>query len=272
MSSKNDSPSWRGLRALALASGQTAETLTILTLAQAGDDIVSSAELYGGTVSLFTHTLPKLGITTTFVPPHDADAWEAAVTPQTKAFFIDTIGNPIDIIDIQKIVELGQKHGIPLIVDNTVTTPYLLRPFEHGAAIVIHSATKFIGGHGTSIGGAIVDSGHFQWGALLVLREMLRIGRFSIVGFPNFGHWQMRLGLLLKARAPKSPALPFEWYNTPNFRHLIVKDMRDYCRREKMKIIRENYLIGSTWHTDHLWRYPVNTFAHMGLFVITRSV
>ena len=155
-----------GVASLALASGQAAETLTILTLAEAGDEIVSSAELYGGTVSLFTNTLPKMGITTRFVKPHDMDAWEAAVNPKTKAFFIETIGNPkLDIIDLEQIADIGKRHGIPLIVDNTVTTPYLVRPFEFGAAISIHSATKYIGGHGTSIGGLIVDSGNFDWAA-----------------------------------------------------------------------------------------------------------
>ena len=155
-----------GVAALAVASGQAAETLTILTLAQAGDEIVASAELYGGTVSLFSHTLKKLGITVRFVSPHDLGAWEAAVSERTKAFFVETIGNPkLDIIDLAAIAAVGQRHGIPLIVDNTVTTPYLTRPFDHGAAIVIHSATKFIGGHGTSIGGIIVDAGTFDWAA-----------------------------------------------------------------------------------------------------------
>lgn len=155
-----------GVAALALASGQAAATLTILTLAQAGDEIVASTDLYGGTVSLFSNTLPKLGIRVRFVSPNDLAAWESAVTPQTKAFFVESIGNPkLEIIDLAGIAAVGQKHGIPLVVDNTVTTPYLLRPFEHGAAIVMHSATKFIGGHGTSIGGVIVDSGRFDWAA-----------------------------------------------------------------------------------------------------------
>jgi O-acetylhomoserine (thiol)-lyase len=155
-----------GVGALAVASGQAAETLTILTLAQAGDEIVASAELYGGTVSLFSHTLKKLGITVRFVSPHDLDAWDGAVTKQTKAFFVETIGNPkLDIIDLASIAAIGNRHGIPLVVDSTVTTPYLTRPFDNGAAIVIHSATKFIGGHGTSIGGIIVDSGTFDWAA-----------------------------------------------------------------------------------------------------------
>ncbi len=153
-----------GVGALAVASGQAAETLTLLTLAQAGDEIVASAELYGGTVSLFSHTLKKLGITVHFVSPHDLNAWEDAVTTRTKAFFVETIGNPkLDIIDLASIAAISNRNGIPLVVDNTVTTPYLTRPFDNGAAIVIHSATKFIGGHGTSIGGIIVDSGTFDW-------------------------------------------------------------------------------------------------------------
>ncbi|MFZ0241475.1 MAG: O-acetylhomoserine aminocarboxypropyltransferase/cysteine synthase family protein [Desulfobacterales bacterium] len=153
-----------GVGALALASGQAAETLALLTLAGAGDEIVSSTDLYGGSVSLFSHTFKKLGITVRFVPPGDPQAWEKAVTEKTRAFFTETIGNPkLDIVDIATIAEIGRRHGVPLVVDNTVTTPYLLRPFEFGAAIVVHSATKFIGGHGTSIGGLIVDSGNFDW-------------------------------------------------------------------------------------------------------------
>lgn len=153
-----------GAGALAVASGQAAETLTILTLAQAGDEIVASTDLYGGTVSLFTHTLPKFGIKVRFVQPDDFNGWERAVTDKTKVFYSESIGNPkLDIVDLEKIAEIGNAHGVPLVVDNTVPTPYLERPFKHGAAIVIHSATKFIGGHGTSIGGLIVDSGNFDW-------------------------------------------------------------------------------------------------------------
>ena len=153
-----------GVGALAVASGQAAETLTILTLAKSGDEIVASTDLYGGTVSLFTHTLSRLGITVKYVPPNDIEAWEAAVSDKTKAFFVETIGNPkLEIIDIAAIADVGRRNGIPLVVDNTVTTPYLARPIEHGAAIVVHSATKFIGGHGTSIGGLIVDAGNFDW-------------------------------------------------------------------------------------------------------------
>ena len=153
-----------GVGALAVASGQSAETVALLTLAGAGDEIVASTDLYGGSFSLFAHTLKHLGITVRFVSPNDFDAWEASVTDKTKAFYAETIGNPkLDIADIETIAAIGKRHGIPLVVDSTFTTPYLLRPFEYGAAIVIHSATKYIGGHGTSIGGLIVDSGTFDW-------------------------------------------------------------------------------------------------------------
>jgi O-acetylhomoserine (thiol)-lyase len=153
-----------GAAALATASGQAAETLALLTLAGAGDHIVSSTDLYGGTVSLLTHTFSRLGIQVSFVAPGDISAWQGAVKENTKAFFVEGIGNPkLDVVDLAAVVETGRRHGIPTVVDNTVTTPYLLRPFEHGAAVVIHSATKFIGGHGTSIGGLIVDSGSFDW-------------------------------------------------------------------------------------------------------------
>jgi O-acetylhomoserine (thiol)-lyase len=153
-----------GVGALAVSSGQAAETLALLTLAQTGDEIVSSTDLYGGTVSLFSQTFKKLGITVKFVAPDDLPGWENAVTDRTKAFYTETIGNPkLNIVDIEAIAEIGSRHGIPLVVDSTVTTPYLLRPIEFGAAVVIHSATKFIGGHGTSIGGLMVDSGRFDW-------------------------------------------------------------------------------------------------------------
>ncbi len=153
-----------GTGALAFASGQAAETAAILTLAGAGDEIVASTDLYGGTVSLFSHTLKKIGITVNYVAPNDLDGWEQAITDKTKALYTETVGNPkLDIADIGRISEIGRRHGIPLIVDNTFMTPYLCRPLEFGAAIVIHSATKFIGGHGTSIGGILVDGGTFDW-------------------------------------------------------------------------------------------------------------
>ena len=154
-----------GVAAVALASGQSATTLAILNIAEAGDHMVSSAALYGGTYNLFHYTLPKLGIEVSFVDPDDVDAWRAAVRPNTKLFFGETVGNPRNnVLDIRAVADVAHEVGVPLVVDNTVPTPYLLRPFEHGADIVVHSATKFLGGHGTAIGGVVVDSGTFPWG------------------------------------------------------------------------------------------------------------
>jgi len=154
-----------GVAALLLASGQAAETLAILNIAEAGDRIVSSPRLYGGTYNLFHYTLPKLGITVDFVEdPDDLEQWRAAITPETKAFYGETISNPKnDILDIPGISAVAHENGIPLIVDNTVATPYLWRPIEHGADIVVHSLTKYMGGHGNSVAGVIVDSGKFPW-------------------------------------------------------------------------------------------------------------
>jgi O-acetylhomoserine (thiol)-lyase len=154
-----------GVAALFLSSGQAAETFAILNLASAGDHIVSSPRLYGGTYNLFHYTLPKLGIETTFVEnPDDLDSWRAAVRPNTKAFFGETISNPqIDILDIPGVSSVAHENGVPLIVDNTIATPYLIQPISHGADIVVHSATKYLGGHGTAIAGVIIDSGNFDW-------------------------------------------------------------------------------------------------------------
>jgi O-acetylhomoserine (thiol)-lyase len=153
-----------GLAALALASGQAAITYSILTIAEAGDNIVSSATLYGGTYNLFAHTLPQYGINVRFADHRDPSSFDALIDDKTKAIFAETIGNPLgNITDIEVLAEIAHRHGIPLIVDNTVATPYLLRPIEFGADIVVHSLTKYLGGHGTSLGGAIVDSGKFPW-------------------------------------------------------------------------------------------------------------
>ncbi|PAK37573.1 homocysteine synthase [Bacillus safensis] len=153
-----------GIGALAVSSGQAATTYSILNIAGAGDEIVSSSSLYGGTYNLFTHTLKKLGITVKFVDSSNLEELEAAITDKTKAVYAESIGNPKgDILHIEAISAIAHKHHIPLIVDNTLASPYLLRPIEFGADIVVHSATKFIGGHGTSIGGVIVDSGQFPW-------------------------------------------------------------------------------------------------------------
>ena len=154
-----------GVAALAVASGQAAETMAILNLAEQGSHIVASASLYGGTYNLFHYNLPKLGIEVDFVEnPDDLDEWRKLVRPNTKAFYGEAVGNPKgDVLDIRGVADVAHAAGVPLIVDNTLTTPYLLRPIEHGADIVVHSLTKFIGGHGTSIGGIIVDGGNFDW-------------------------------------------------------------------------------------------------------------
>jgi O-acetylhomoserine (thiol)-lyase len=155
-----------GVGALATASGQSAETLAILNLAEAGDEIISSASLYGGTYNLFHYTLPRLGIKVRFVDGREPENFKAAINDRTKAIFAETVGNPrLDTLDIRATADIAHAHGIPLIIDNTLPTPYLVQPLKHGADIVIHSATKFIGGHGTSIGGVIVDSGKFDWAA-----------------------------------------------------------------------------------------------------------
>jgi len=153
-----------GIAALALASGQAAVTYSILTLAEAGDNIVASSALYGGTYNLFAHTLPQYGITVRFADHRDASSFEPLLDAKTKAVFVESLGNPQgNVTDIATVAEVAHRHGVPLIVDNTVPSPYLSRPIEHGADIVVHSLTKYLGGHGTSIGGAIVDSGKFPW-------------------------------------------------------------------------------------------------------------
>ncbi|AEH49422.1 homocysteine synthase [Parageobacillus thermoglucosidasius] len=153
-----------GVGALALSSGQAAVFYSIINIASAGDEIVSSSSIYGGTYNLFLHTLPKFGITVKFVDSTDPKNFEQAITSKTKALFAETIGNPkCDVLDIEAVAEIAHRHAIPLIVDNTIPSPYLLRPIDFGADIVVHSATKFIGGHGNSIGGIIVDSGKFDW-------------------------------------------------------------------------------------------------------------
>lgn len=153
-----------GIAALALASGQAAVTYAIQTIARAGDNIVSASTLYGGTYNLFAHTLPQFGIEVRFADPRAPESFAGLIDARTKALFVESIGNPLgNITDIAALAKIAHAAGVPLIVDNTVATPYLLRPFEHGADIVVHSLTKYLGGHGTSLGGAIVDSGKFPW-------------------------------------------------------------------------------------------------------------
>lgn len=166
-----------GVAALAVASGAAAITYAIEALAQAGDHIVAQKTVYGGTFNLLEHTLVQFGIETTFVNAHDLKELEAAILPNTKAVYLETLGNPnSDIPDIDAIAEIAHKHGIPVLVDNTFGTPYLIRPIKHGADIVVHSATKFIGGHGTTLGGVIVDSGKFDWKAS---------GKYAPIAAPN---------------------------------------------------------------------------------------
>lgn len=156
-----------GVGALLVASGQAAETFAILNIAQAGDHVVASPSLYGGTYNLLHYTLPKLGIETTFVEdPHDAESWRAAVRPNTKLFFAETIPNPkSDVLDIELVADVAHENGVPLVVDNTVATPYLINPLQWGADVVVHSATKYLGGHGSAIAGVIVDAGRFDYTA-----------------------------------------------------------------------------------------------------------
>lgn len=166
-----------GTAALALASGAAAITYTVQALAQAGDHIVAQKTIYGGSYNLLAHTLPQFGIQTTFVDVHDLNAFKTAIQPNTKAIYLETLGNPnSDIPDIDAIAEIAHSHGLPLVIDNTFGTPYLIRPIEHGADIVVHSATKFIGGHGTTLGGIIVDSGKFDWAAS---------GKYAPISAPN---------------------------------------------------------------------------------------
>lgn len=166
-----------GVAALALASGAAAITYTLEALGQSGGHFVAQKTIYGGSYNLLAHTLPAFGITASFVNIHDLDEVEAAIQDHTRAIYIETLGNPnSDIPDIDALAELAHKHGLPLVVDNTFGTPYLIRPIEHGADIVVHSATKFLGGHGTTLGGIIVDSGRFDWSAS---------GRYPAIAEPN---------------------------------------------------------------------------------------
>ena len=166
-----------GVAALAVASGAAAITYTLQALAQAGDHIVAQKTIYGGTYNLLAHTLSQFGVSTSFFNAHNLDELESAIKPETKAVYIETLGNPnSDIPDIDKIAEIAHKHGLPLVVDNTFGTPYFIRPIEHGADIVVHSATKFIGGHGTTLGGVIVDSGKFDW---------KKSGKYAPIAEPN---------------------------------------------------------------------------------------
>lgn len=183
--------------AVAVASGMAAEFCTIMTLMEPGDHLVASTQLYGGTLTLFAHTLKKLGIQVDFVAPDDLEAWEAAVRPQTRALFVETIGNPSGAIaDLEKLAQITEAARVPLIVDNTFATPYLCRPIEWGATLVIHSATKFMGGHGTSIGGVVADSGTFDFSHFPTIAAPSP-AYHGMRFYDTFGHY----GFLMKLRA-----------------------------------------------------------------------
>ena len=179
-----------GVAALAVGSGAAAVTYTIENLAQAGDHIVSAKNIYGGTYNLLAHTLVDFGVTTTFVDPFNLEEVEGAIKDNTKAVYIETLGNPnSEVVDIEALAEIAHKHKIPLVIDNTFGTPYLIRPIEYGADIVVHSATKFIGGHGTTIGGVIIEGGNFDWKAS---------GKFPWISDPNPSYHGISLGCIRK--------------------------------------------------------------------------
>ena len=206
-----------GVAGIATASGQAAMHLGLATIAGAGSHVVSSSALYGGSHNLLAYTLPRFGIETTFVTPRDLDAWNKAIRPNTKLLFAETLGNPgLDVLDISAVAAIAHEHGIPLMVDSTFTTPWLLRPFDHGADLLFHSATKFLGGHGVAIGGVLVDAGTFDWEASGKFPELTR----SYAGFHgmNFAEESTVAPFALRARreglrdfgACMSPATAFQ--------------------------------------------------------------
>jgi O-acetylhomoserine (thiol)-lyase len=188
-----------GVAALATASGQAAETLTLITLAKAGDEIISTTSLYGGTYNLFHYTLPRLGITVRFVDADDFDGLRAAINDKTRAIYTESLGNPkLDVVDLEKLASIAHEHGLPLVVDNTTPSPALVRPIEWGADIVVNSATKFLGGHGTTIGGVIVDSGKFDWAASGRFKEFTE----PDASYHGLSYWEAfgAISFILKAR------------------------------------------------------------------------
>ena len=196
-----------GVAALAVGSGAAAVTYTIENLAQAGDHIVSAKNIYGGTYNLLAHTLVDFGVTTTFVDPFNLEEVEGVIKDNTKAVYIETLGNPnSEVVDIEALAEIAHKHKIPLVIDNTFGTPYLIRPIEYGADIVVHSATKFIGGHGTTIGGVIIDGGKFDWAAS---------GKFPQLTEPNTGS---RTGSI----RDKNPCYFIKGYRGNTFSHPCI--------------------------------------------------
>ncbi len=260
-----------GVGALAVASGSAAVTYTFLNLAEAGDHIVSAKTIYGGSYNLLSHTLPRYGITTTFVDGEDPSNFEEAIRENTKALFVETIGNPnATLLDIQRIADIAHRHKIPLVVDNTFATPFLLRPFEHGADIVVHSASKFIGGHGTAIGGVIIDSGSFDWEAS---------GKFPSLTEPNAsyhgisftkavgkGAWitKARAVLLRDIGATLAPLHAFlflQGLETLSLRverhnYNTLKVVPFLASHPKVKVVRHPSLIESPYHALYQRYFP----------------
>jgi O-acetylhomoserine (thiol)-lyase len=203
-----------GVAAVAVASGQAAQMLALLNLAQAGDSIVSSLALYGGTYAQLKHTFPRLGVTTRFVEGSDPAAFEAAIDETTRALYVETIGNPkLEVPDLRALADVAHRNGIPLVVDNTFATPFLCRPFEHGADVVVHSATKWIGGHGTAIGGVVVDGGSFDWAGSERFRSFYVDPEPAYHGLsfaPTFGNIAFAIRLRVMLLRDLGPALsPF---------------------------------------------------------------
>ena len=191
-----------GVAGLATASGQAAETLVLTTLAAAGDEIISTTSLYGGTYNLFHYTLPRLGITVRFVDADDFDGLRAAINDKTRAIYTESLGNPkLDVADLEKLAEIAHEHGLPLVVDNTTASAALLRPIEYGADIVVNSATKFLGGHGTTIGGVIVDAGNFEWSAGKAAERFKEFTEPD-ASYHGLSYWEAfgKLAFILKAR------------------------------------------------------------------------
>ncbi len=263
-----------GVGALVTSSGQAAETFAVLNLAQAGDHIVVSTGIYGGTWNLFRHTLPKLGITATFVDPDDLAGWEAAIQPNTKALFGESVGNPrLNLFPIRAVADIAHKHGMPLIIDNTTPTPYLLRPIEHGADIVVHSTTKYLGGHGLSIGGVIVDGGKYDWSkstrhdALFNTPDPSYHGlTYSALGAPAF-ILKARLTLLRDIGASQSPIN--SWLNLIGIETLHVRMDRHISNSNAVAAYLAKHP-SVTWVTHpslptYKWKAEVDRVAPKGL-------
>jgi O-acetylhomoserine (thiol)-lyase len=246
-----------GYAAVAVASGQAASTLALLNIARAGDHVVSAATLYGGTYNLFAYTFQDLGISVTFVDPDDLEQWRAAVRPETKSFYAESIGNPLgNVLDVAAVAEIAHSAGVPLVVDNTVPTPYLSRPLEHGADIVVHSTTKFLSGHGTGIGGVIIDSGQFDFSAWPQFSQP--DPSYNGLAFSSFGKLAYALRLRTKLVRDLGPAVsPFnsflllqgiETLSLRMERHVANAQAIASWLSERVEKVHYAGLPGNRWH------------------------